>query len=407
MQIYLVGGAVRDQLLRIGSSDRDYVVVGATPEQMLARGFRPVGADFPVFLHPQTSEEYALARTERKSGQGYKGFSFYAAADVTLEQDLSRRDFTFNAIAQAEDGSLVDPFNGVADIQARVIRHVSSAFCEDPLRILRAARFMARFSELGFQIAPQTLELMRSMSASGELSHLVTERVWQELAGALKAKTPSAFLQTLKACHALQHVLPEVDALYGVPQRPEYHPEVDSGRHTELVIDMAAHLAPADLKIGFAALVHDLGKAKTRASALPRHIGHEHAGIGPVKQLCDRLKVPNDCRDLALIACREHLNVHRITELRPDTLHDLVERCDGFRRPELITQLAIVCEADARGREGLQDKPYPQSRYLTQAHAVLQNVRARDLDLSGISGTQVGVELRAQRINALKRWLSD
>src|SRR5688572_25768543 len=356
---YLVGGAVRDRLLGLPPGDRDFVVVGETPDAMQARGFRPVGRDFPVFLHPQTSEEYALARTERKSGRGHRGFVVDSDPSVTLEDDLRRRDFTINAIAEAADGSLVDPLGGVRDIEAKRLRHVGPAFGEDPLRVLRAARFMARFAPLGFSIAPETMQLMRAMVADGELSELTPERVWQELARALASAAPSAFLRTLHDCGALAVVLPEVDALYGVPQRPEYHPEVDTGVHVELVCDMAARLAPGDAVIGFAALTHDLGKALTPEHVLPKHIGHESAGLRPLRALCERLKIPLEHRQLAECVCRDHLNVHRLAELRASTVFELISRCDGFRRPERIPRIALACEADKRGRAGLSDVDYP------------------------------------------------
>lgn len=401
MKTYLVGGAVRDALLGLPPGDRDWVVVGATQADMEARGFRAVGRDFPVFLHPHTQEEYALARTERKSGRGYRGFVVDADRSVTLEQDLQRRDFTINAIAQAEDGTLVDPYGGARDIQARVLRHVGPAFCEDPLRVLRAARFMARLAPLGFTVAPQTLALMRQMAASGELSALVPERVWQELRRALAAAQPSAFLRTLHDTGALAQVLPEVDALYGVPQRAQFHPEIDTGVHQELVCDVAARLAPGDDLIGFAALTHDLGKALTPAELLPRHIGHEQAGLGPLQALCQRLKVPAEHRELAMMACREHLNVHRLAELRDATVHDLLARCDGFRKPARIAQLALVCECDRRGRAGSAEDDYPQGRELVRLHAAACAVSARDLAQQGLSGPQIGQALRSARITAI------
>ena len=401
IQTYLVGGAVRDRLLQRPPGDLDWVVVGATPEQMIARGFKPVGRDFPVFLHPKTNEEYALARTERKSGRGYRGFVVDADPTVTLEQDLARRDFTVNAIAQDSEGRLIDPFDGVRDLQARVLRHVSPAFVEDPLRVLRAARFMARFTDAGFTIAPETLELMRAMIVDGEIDHLVPERVWQELARALAEPRPSAFLATLREVGALARVLPEVDALYGVPQRVEFHPEIDTGIHQQMVSDMAAQLAPGDALIGFAALTHDLGKALTPQHMLPKHIGHEHAGLAPLEALCERLKVPAVQRELAIVACREHLNVHRIDELRDDTVHDLIARCDGFRKPERIDQLAIVCEADKRGRLGMQDSAYPQAATLRALHRVALAVNARELVAQGAAGAEIGARLRAARITAI------
>jgi len=400
MKTYLVGGAVRDRLLGLQPGDRDHVVVGSTPEQMLSLGFKPVGRDFPVFLHPGSGEEYALARTERKSGRGYRGFVVDSDPSVTLEEDLRRRDFTINAIAQDEHGALSDPLGGARDLQARVLRHAGDAFAEDPLRVLRAARFMARFAGLGFVIAPETMQLMRGMAESGELAELVPERVWQELSRALRSPAPSAFLRTLRGCHALSAVLPEIDALYGVPQRAEYHPEIDTGAHQELVSDMAARLAPGNDVVGFAALTHDLGKALTRTDMLPRHIGHEHAGIAPLKSLCERLKVPAAHRELAIMACREHLNVHRLQELRDATVFDLLARCDGFRKPERISQLAVVCEADKRGRLGLGDAEYPQGTELNRLHSVALSVGARDLPKQS-SGPEMGLALKKARILAI------
>ena len=401
MDIFLVGGAVRDRLLGQTPGDRDWVVVGETQAAMEAAGFRAIGRDFPVFLHPETAEEYALARTERKSGRGYRGFVVDADPSVTLEQDLGRRDFTINAIAEAPDGRLVDPYGGVRDIEARVLRHVGAAFSEDPLRVLRAARFMARFAPLGFTVAAETMDLMRGMVDAGELEALTPERVWQELSRALASAQPSAFLRTLHDCGALAVVLPEVDALYGVPQRAEYHPEVDTGVHQELVSDMAARLAPGDALIGFAALTHDLGKALTPKDRLPRHIGHEHAGLAPLDGLCARLKVPAAFRELAMIACREHLNVHRIDELRDETLHDLIARFDGFRKPERIGQLALVCECDKRGRLGSAEDAYPQADRLRAAHAAAIAINARDIAADGITGPAVGEALRMARIAAI------
>jgi tRNA nucleotidyltransferase (CCA-adding enzyme) len=399
-QVYLVGGAVRDRLLDLPAGDRDFVVVGASVEQMRDAGFRQVGRDFPVFLHPQTSEEYALARTERKSARGHTGFVVHADPSVTLEEDLRRRDFTINAIAEANDGSLVDPFDGVADLQARVLRHVGDAFVEDPLRVLRAARFMARFAPIGFTIAPETFALMRQIAHEGELVELVPERIWQELAKALRNKRPSAFLRSLRDADALRAILPEVDALYGVPQRAEYHPEVDTGVHVELVCDMAAALAPGDDLIGFAALCHDLGKALTPATELPRHVMHEQRGIDAVIALSTRLKVPAEHRELAVIACREHLNVHRLDELKPATVHALIARCDGFRKPARIDQLATVCEADNRGRTGFADRAYPQADELRRLHKIAMAVRSSDV-AEGLSGPAVGEALSRARIVAI------
>lgn len=398
---YLVGGAVRDALLGLPPGDRDFVVVGASVRQMLDAGYRQVGRDFPVFLHPDTGEEHALARTERKSGRGYTGFVVHADPSVTLEDDLRRRDFTINAIAQAADGALVDPFGGARDIEARVLRHVGDAFVEDPLRVLRAARFMARLAPLGFRVAPETLALMREMAGSGELAELVPERVWQELAKALRSASPAAFLRTLREADALRAVLPEVDALYGVPQRADYHPEVDTGIHCELVCDMAARLAPGDDLIGYAALCHDLGKALTPADVLPRHLMHEMRGVAPAIAMSQRLKVPNEHRELAVIASREHLNVHRIAELKPATVHELIARCDGFRKPARIDQLATVCEADARGRAGLGDTDYPQADTLRRLHAAAMAVRGDAIAAQGITGPAFGEALRKARIAAI------
>ena len=401
MKTYLVGGAVRDELLGRTAGDRDYVVVGATPDKMLALGFLPVGKDFPVFLHPQSKEEYALARSERKTAAGYHGFVFHTDADVTLEQDLVRRDFTVNAIAQDENGNLFDPFNGRQDIENKILRHVSPAFAEDPVRILRAARFMARFAESGFSIAPETLELMRLMVANGEVDALVSERVWQELKRALEEPRPSAFIQTLRDCGALKILFPEIDALFGVPQRIEFHPEVDAGLHTQMVCDMAAKLAPGNAMLGFAALTHDLGKALSPKDQLPKHIGHEQSGLEPLANLCQRFKVPVDYRDLAEIVCREHLNVHRLDEMKASTVHDLIARCDGFRKPERIDQLGLFCEADKRGRLGLENTAYPSRTLLNKYHAAAISVTFKDIDSAGLQGPQISEAMRRARIKAI------
>jgi tRNA nucleotidyltransferase (CCA-adding enzyme) len=403
MRTYLVGGAVRDRLLGRQGGDRDFVVVGATIEQMLAAGYKQVGRDFPVFLHPDTKEEHALARTERKSGRGYTGFVVHAEPSVTLEDDLARRDLTINAIAQDEQGNLVDPFGGARDIEARVLRHVSPAFAEDPVRLLRVARFAARYAPLGFTVAPETMVLMRRMVDDGEVDALVAERVWVETRKALAEPTPSAFLRVLRGCGALAKLFPEVDALYGVPQRIEYHPEVDTGVHVEMVCDMAARLAPGDARIGFAALVHDLGKALTPADELPKHVNHEHAGLPAVRAVCKRYKVPADYKALAEIACREHLNVHRIDELKPRTVHELIARCDGFRQPRRIADLALVCEADKRGRLGLQEQPYPPRPLLLALHAAACAVTfaSLGLDPAGMDGEKIAEALRKARIAAI------
>ncbi|MES1981043.1 MAG: multifunctional CCA addition/repair protein [Pseudomonadota bacterium] len=371
MQIYCVGGAVRDRLLGLPVQDHDWVVIGATPEEMTERGYRPVGKDFPVFLHPDTHEEYALARTERKIARGYTGFAVHAAPDVTLEQDLQRRDFTLNAIAQDAEGNLIDPYHGVADLRAGILRHVSPAFGEDPVRILRAARFVARF---GFSIAPETLQLMRRMVADGEVDALVPERVWQELTRGLMEKTPSLFFNTLRQCGALAKILPEVDALFGVPQPPKHHPEIDCGVHTMLVLDDAARHGYA-LEVRFAALTHDLGKGNTPPQILPRHIGHEARSVDMLRTLCARLRVPGECRDLGLLVARYHGDIHRAAELRAETIVRLFQSCDAWRRPERFNQILQACMSDARGRTGHEQDDYTQADYLLRC---LQAARAVD-----------------------------
>ena len=399
VKIYSVGGAVRDRLLGLPVTDRDWVVVGATPEAMLAQGFRPVGRDFPVFLHPQTHEEYALARTERKSGRGYTGFVVHAAADVTLEDDLLRRDLTINAMALDEAGTLIDPHGGRRDLDARVLRHVSPAFAEDPLRILRVARFAARFAD--FSVAPETLSLMRAMVAAGEADHLVAERTWQELARGLMEQRPSRMFEVLRACGALAKILPEVDRLWGVPQRADYHPEVDTGIHVMMVIDAAAQLK-APLEARFAALAHDLGKGTTPADVLPRHIGHEQRGVALLKPLCERLRVPADCRDLALLVARYHGDIHRVAELRPSTLAALIERCDGLRRPDRMELILLACEADARGRTGFENCVYKPTEFLRTAWSLCIAVNSNAIDPQHHQGKAFGEELRRLRIAAVQ-----
>jgi len=401
LQVYLVGGAVRDHLLGREVVDRDYVVVGSTPDAMLARGFRPIGTDFPVFLHPRGKEEFALARTERKSARGYRGFVVDADPGVTLEQDLGRRDLTINAMAMDLAGGIIDPHGGRRDIEQRLLRHVGPAFVEDPVRVLRVARFAARLAPLGFEVAPETIELMRQIADSGELDHLVPERVCRELRSALREARPSAFIGALRACTALRNILPEVDALYGVPQRAEFHPEIDTGRHIELCLDMAARLAPGDDLIGFATLVHDLGKALTPQHELPRHLRHEHNGLRPVKAVCERLRLPAAHRELALACCREHLNVHRLDELRPATVLELIERCDGFRKPERIAQLGLVCEIDKRGRAGHSESDYPQRAQLGRLHEAARSVSSEPLLQRGLQGPALGEALRFERIAAI------
>ena len=397
LKIYCVGGAVRDQLLDLPVQDHDWVVVGATPEDLVARGFRPVGKDFPVFLHPDTHEEYALARTERKTARGYKGFDVYAAPDVTLEQDLSRRDFTVNAIAQAADGSLIDPYHGVADLRAGILRHVSPAFSEDPVRILRAARFAARF---GFTIASETLQLMRDMVSNGEVDALVAERVWQELARGIMEKKPSCFFTTLRECGALAKILPEVDALFGVPQPEKHHPEIDCGIHTMLVIDDAARHDYA-LEVRFAALTHDLGKATTPKDILPRHIGHEQRSVKLVKEVAQRLRVPGECRDLALLAARYHGDIHRAFELRAETIVSLFQSADAWRRPERFTHLLQACASDARGRTGHEQDAYPQADYLLQLLEIARAVDAGKIAEQCGESDAIAGAVRQARISAV------
>ncbi|WP_269530888.1 multifunctional CCA addition/repair protein [Chitinimonas sp. BJYL2] len=398
MKIYTVGGAVRDELLGLPVKDRDYVVVGATVEDMLAAGYRPVGKDFPVFLHPHTQAEYALARTERKSGRGYKGFTVYAAPDVTLEDDLARRDLTINAMAESEDGELIDPFHGQEDLARRTLRHVGPAFIEDPVRILRLARFAARF---GFEVARETQALCRRMVDEGEVDHLVAERVWAELAKGLMEAQPSRMFAVLRDCGALARLMPELDALWGVPQPEQHHPEIDTGVHVMLVLDHAAAQGwPLDTR--FAALCHDLGKGTTPPAEWPRHIAHEHRGVALVEALCERLRAPNDCRELAVLVSREHTNVHRALELRPDTVVDLLGRCDALRKPERFTRLLDACEADARGRTGFAQRPYPQAAYLQACRVAAAGVDAGAIAMAQADKTTIPDAVRQARIAAIK-----
>jgi tRNA nucleotidyltransferase (CCA-adding enzyme) len=401
MQTYLVGGAVRDKLLGRPVVDHDHVVVGARPEDLLALGYKPVGKDFPVFLHPKTGEEYALARTERKTGHGYHGFVFQADATVTLEQDLARRDLTINAIAEDAHGALTDPYDGVRDIEARVLRHVSPAFVEDPVRVLRVARFAARFAPLGFTVADETMTLMQQMVRDGEVDHLVPERVWAETRKALTEAQPSAFLRVLRECGALAVLFPELDALYGVPQRAEFHPEIDTGVHLEMVLDAAARIAPGDDLVGFCALVHDLGKALTPVDELPRHIGHEHRGVAPLRTLTARLKVPTEHAALAEQVCREHLNAHRAFELKPATVLKLLSSLDALRRPARLDVFLAACEADKRGRLGHEQDEYPQAAYLREARAVSAAVDAGAFLEQGLSGPAIGKAMETARIDAI------
>ncbi|HET6912013.1 MAG TPA: multifunctional CCA addition/repair protein [Rhodanobacteraceae bacterium] len=405
MDVYLVGGAVRDELLGRAHGDRDHVVVGATPEEMIARGFVAVGRDFPVFLHPQTKEEHALARTERKSGRGYRGFVVDADPDVTLEQDLARRDLTINAMARDAHGALVDPFNGARDLEQRILRHVSPAFVEDPVRVLRVARFLARFAPLGFRIADETMALMREMVANGEIEHLVPERVWAETRKALGEPQPSAFIGSLRECGALRVLFPEVDALYGVPQSAQHHPEVDCGVHLQLVLDQAARLAPGNDLVGFCAFTHDLGKALTPADVLPRHIAHEHRGVAPLRALCGRLRVPAEYAQLAELTCRQHLNAHRALELKPATVLELLLSFDALRRPQRLEVFLLTCMADKRGRLQHEHDAYPQADYLRAARAAAASITAQPFVERGLQGIAIGEAMRRAQVEAIARVL--
>ncbi len=410
MQIYMVGGAVRDKLLGRPVNDHDWVVVGATPEQMLAQGYLPVGRDFPVFLHPETREEYALARTERKSGRGYRGFVVQSSPDVTLEEDLSRRDLTINSIASSTDESgatrLFDPYHGEKDLHERVLRHVTDAFREDPVRILRVARFAARFTD--FTVAPETMQLMREMVEHGEVDHLVPERVWQELARGLMEEKPSRMFEVLRDCGALQVLLPEVARLWGVPQRADYHPEVDTGVHLMMVLDMAARLS-APLTVRFACLAHDLGKGTTPADVLPRHIDHETRSAELLKDVAERLRVPVDCRETADVVAREHGHIHRSQDLSAAALVRLLERCDAIRKPERFAEILLACECDARGRLGFEESAYPQRPRLLTVLAAVQSVVTREIAAQaaarGQSGPQVGALIHQARVEAVAQWL--
>ena len=403
MQIYKVGGVVRDRLLGRPSTDIDRVVVGASAEQMLAAGFRPVGEDFPVFLHPETGEEYALARTERKSGHGYGGFVFHASPDVTLEQDLLRRDLTINAMAEDDEGRLIDPYGGQQDLQARLLRHVSPAFAEDPLRVLRVARFAARFAPLGFTVAPETLTLMGQLSTSGELQALTAERVFKEFARALMERRPDVFIQVLRDCGALAQLLPEVDSLFGVPQPPAHHPEIDTGVHTLAVLEQCAqHEQP--LPVRWACLLHDVGKALTPPDQWPRHIAHEHRGIVLIEAINQRFKAPRDCAELAVLVGQYHTHGHRALELKASTLLTLLQQFDVFRRPQRFEAFISACEMDARGRLGLEARDYPQADYLRQAAAAARAVGVESLLARGLKGADLGKALNEERLRALKHF---
>jgi tRNA nucleotidyltransferase (CCA-adding enzyme) len=399
LKIYAVGGAVRDELLGLPVKDRDWVVVGTTPAHMIARGFKPVGKDFPVFLHPQSREEYALARTERKTAPGYKGFAFHTDPGVTLEEDLARRDLTINAIAKGDDERYTDPYGGRLDLERKILRHVSPAFAEDPVRILRVARFAARFHD--FTVASETLALMAAMVEAGEADHLVAERVWQELARGLMEDKPSRMFETLRACNALARILPELDALWGVPQRADYHPEIDTGTHVMMVVDCAAVMKLA-LPGRFAALTHDLGKAQTPADVLPRHIGHETTTVALLQPLCERLRVPVDCRDTALLVASFHTEIHRGAELRPATAVRLLERCDAFRRPERFEEILAACEADYRGRLCNEAHPYPQRSLWQRAAGVAREVDAGSIARACTDPTTIADRVHEARATAVK-----
>ena len=399
MQIYLVGGAVRDELLGIEVKDRDWVVVGSTPEDMAALGYKAVGKEFPVFIHPDSGEEYALARTERKSGPGYKGFVFNTSDDITLEQDLERRDITINAIASDENGDLIDPFNGRNDLENKVIRHVSDAFVEDPLRVLRVARFAAQFD---FLIAAETLALLTEISATDELEALVPERIWVETEKALQTRTPRRYFEVLRECNALSVLFPEIERLFGVPQPERYHPEIDCGVHTLMVLDQAANLS-ADPEVRFAALVHDLGKATTPREIWPSHHGHGERGVELIDKLCDRLRIPNRYRELATVVSRYHLNCHRIDELSPKVVVGKLEGLDAFRRPERFDKFLLACEADARGRKGKERQDYPQAGMFRKYREACLSVDTKSLDIKDLKGAQIAERIRLQRIRAVKQ----
>lgn len=403
MEVYLVGGAVRDELLGLPVKERDWCIVGATPGYLKNLGYRPVGKDFPVFLHPDTAEEYALARTERKTAPGYHGFTFYAAPDVTIEQDLGRRDLTVNAIAKDANNRLIDPFNGRRDLENRILRHVSASFSEDPVRILRAARFAARFYPLGFRIADETMQLMKDMVQAGEADALVPDRVWKETEAALGEVHPHIFFEVLRSCGALKAVFPEIDALFGVPQSEKWHPEIDTGVHTLMVLQQTALLSEA-IDVRFAGLVHDLGKATTDQSKLPGHPGHEARSVKLIKSLAKRLPLPSACRELACLAAEFHTHCHRAFELRASTILKVLNRSDAFRRPERFEKLMIACEADARGRRGLEDRIYPQANFLRGAFAAAVEVDISDLKTGGLSGVHIGKAIHDRRQHAIEQF---
>lgn len=400
MKVYLVGGAVRNQLLGLSVHDRDWVVVGSSPEQMLSLGYVAVGSDFPVFLHPKTKEEYALARTERKTAHGYTGFECISDSSISLEEDLLRRDLTINAIAQTENGELVDPYGGLADIKNKTLRHVSEAFKEDPLRVLRVARFAASYAHLGFTIASETQQLMQVMAAEGELEYLVAERVWRETEKALTSSSPQVYFQVLRDCGALQVLFPEVDALFGVPQTEKYHPEIDAGIHTLMVIEQAAKLTD-DVAVRFAALTHDLGKALTPKEQWPKHHRHESLGLKPLNSLCQRLRVPKEFQQLAQLVCEFHLLSHQAKELRPVTVMKLFQRLDVWRKPERLKQFLLACEADSRGRLGFEDIDYPQAAYFTALYQAANRIKIAHINSEGLSGAQIGQAIQQAKVTAI------
>lgn len=400
MQVYLVGGAVRDRLLHIDIYDKDWVVVGSSPEQMLATGFTPVGKDFPVFLHPKTKQEYALARTERKTGAGYTGFACYYAPDVTLEEDLARRDLTINAIAQDNAGKLIDPYGGQRDLHNRLLRHVSDAFIEDPLRVLRVARFAAKFAHLGFTIADETMALMKQITQSGELQHLTAERVWQEWQKSLATQHPEIFLYVLYECGALKVVLPELDRLFGVPQPEKWHPEIDTGVHTLMVAAQAAKLS-SSIAVRFAAQVHDLGKGVTPKSEWPSHKMHCHTGINIIKALCERVRIPNECKELALLVCGQHSNIHRAAELKPSTKLKILDKLDAWRKPERLLDVLLCCQADHAGRLGCEETPYPQRDIFLKAYQAALSIDVQQVIRDGFQGKAIKEELDKRRIAAI------
>lgn len=402
MEVYLVGGAVRDEQLGLPVKERDWCVVGATPEELLSKGYRQVGKGFPVFLHPETNEEYALARTERKTGAGYHGFEFQTSPDVTLEADLGRRDLTINAMARDADGNLIDPFDGMADLENRVLRHVSDAYSEDPVRILRTAKFKARFAGLGFELAGETLDLMTQMVSAGEADSLQADRVWQETEAALAGPNPHLYFQVLRDCGALAVVFPELDALFGVPQPPQWHPEIDCGLHALMVLEQSAKLSD-DVAVRFAALVHDLGKATTAKEKLPSHPGHERRSVKLVNKMSKRLPVPRACRELGVLVAEYHAHCHRAFELKPQTILKLLKEIDAFRRPERYQKFLLACEADARGRTGFEDRPYPQAAYLERAGKEAGRVKADQVTDTAANGAAIGAEIDKKRLEAIKK----